>query len=109
MDTLPAWLIRRIRLGIFSRAFTLLAPASPTSAAIYLLESSRDADGGPPPLYELHAVTNAQSGIEGATIPLSRAELCDVLLTFAGVLSGRIEPEAESVSAAAPADPVIAP
>jgi hypothetical protein len=66
----------------YDRAFELLAPKTPSSAAIYVLQNR---DG-----YTFVAVDDAESGIDGATIVLSRYEARQVGLDFVGLLSGRL-------------------
>lgn len=82
MNFVPDWLIKRARDGDFSRAFTLLEPKTEHGAAVYLLEG-RDQ-------WELHAVEDATSGVDGFTTPLSRGEMTLFLGRLAGSLGGRI-------------------
>jgi hypothetical protein len=80
--TEPAWLVKRaLEMGA-TRIVTVLAPVTPQSSAIYLLEAAG--------AHELHAVQDASTGIEGCTIRLSSREAVKLLATLAGALSGRI-------------------
>lgn len=94
MTSLPGWLTKRARDVKATNIVTLLAPASERSAAMYLLEI-----GG---TFELHVVEDAQSGIDGVTIPLSRREAFKLTQQLVAALSGRIPPLAVPVVDEAP-------
>lgn len=77
----PDWLIKRARESGCARAFTLLEPKTDHGAAVYLLEGTFE--------WELHAVEDATSGVDGFTAHLSRHEASLMLGRFAGALGGR--------------------
>jgi hypothetical protein len=80
---LPDWLLKRARDGGYTRVFTLLDPQSEHGAAIYLLQGQFH--------YELHAVDDATSGVDGFTAMLSYRETQLMARLYVGALSGRLE------------------
>jgi hypothetical protein len=80
---LPDWLLKRARDGGYTRAFTMLDPQSEHGAAIYLLQG--------PHHYELHAVEDAASGVDGFTGLLTYREAQVMARLYVGALSGRLE------------------
>jgi hypothetical protein len=79
---LPGWLSKRARECSARFVHVLHAPATPRSAAVYLIECANT--------FELHAVDDAESGIDGATIAMTRREANAMLLALSGGLSGRL-------------------
>lgn len=79
---LPGWLSKRARECNARAIHVLHAPATLRSAAVYLVECANT--------FELHAVDDAESGIDGATIPMTRREANAMLLVLSGGLSGRL-------------------
>lgn len=85
MAALPGWLMARARTGGFTRVHVLLPPAGARSSAVYLLESA----ASPEARFELHAVDDAEVGIDGCTIALQRGEAYKLLSAMAGAFTGR--------------------
>lgn len=78
----PGWLLKRARDVRARRMLSLFGSVDDNGPAMFILELQ---DGS----IELHVAEDGQTGVECATIPMTRKEAADFLGNFVGALAGR--------------------